>query len=57
MFSYGEGVLVGGHHATLRAHREAIVRSLSASGCLVEILPKLVANGVIDTQEKHDCAE
>ncbi len=55
MFSYGEGVLVGGHHATLRAHREAIVRSLS--GCLVEILPKLVANGVIDTQEKHDCAE
>ncbi|XP_064383959.1 apoptotic protease-activating factor 1-like isoform X2 [Halichondria panicea] len=55
MFSYGEGVLKGGHHATLRAHREAIVSSLSG-GCLVEILPKLVANGVINTQDmqKHD---
>ncbi len=49
-FSYSDGVLVEDHNAALKEHERAIVDSLSVG----EVLPELVARGVVSAQENED---
>ena len=49
-YHYGDGVLVEDHNATLREHEGDIVNSLSVG----EVLPELVAKGVVSAQENDD---
>ena len=49
-YSYSEGVLLEGHNAALREHEEALVSSMSVS----EVLPELVARGVVSAQENDE---
>lgn len=49
-FSYNDGVLVEDHNASLKKHEKDIVESLSVG----EVLPELVARGVVSAQENED---
>jgi len=49
-FSYDAEVLVEGHNATLKEHEKTIVTSLNVG----DVLPQLVASGVVSTQENDD---
>ncbi len=49
-FGYNDGVLVEDHNASLKKHETDIVESLSVG----EVLPQLVARGVVSAQENED---